>query len=141
MTSCAFCHAPSDDGAETCFTCGKSLSTLVRGAVVAGRYEILSLLGKGGMGIVYKAYDRELDEAVALKVLRADTGAGNELARRFRWEIKLARKVRHRNVCAIHEFGQEGPLLFIAMELVEGQDLKQLLLRQGRRAEAPPRGV
>jgi len=136
MTICPSCHAESADDADACFTCGMALSTLVKGAVVANRYEILSPLGKGGMGIVYKAHDRELDEAVALKVLRADAGPDQEMARRFRSEIKLARKVRHRNVCAIHEYGQEGPLLFIAMELIDGLDLKHVLLRQGALAPA-----
>jgi eukaryotic-like serine/threonine-protein kinase len=68
---------------------------------------------------------------VALKVLRADAGPDQAMARRFRSEIKLARKVRHRNVCAIHEFGQEGSFLFIAMELIDGLDLRQVILRQG----------
>jgi serine/threonine-protein kinase len=136
MTICPSCRAENDETASACFTCGKALSTLVKGAVLASRYQILSPLGKGGMGIVYKAHDRELDEAVALKVLRGDLEAGQEMARRFRSEIKLARKVRHRNVCAIHEFGQEAGLLFIAMELIDGQDLKHVLLRQGPFAPA-----
>ena len=85
--------------------------------MVASRYEILTPLGKGGMGMVFKARDRVLDETVALKVLRA--------------EIKLARRVRHRNVCGIHEYGEDGSLRYIAMELIEGTDLKQLLREQG----------
>jgi hypothetical protein len=131
MTICPSCRAENEAGAEACFTCGKALSSLVKGAVIASRYEILSPLGKGGMGVVYKAYDRELEETVALKVLRADLGGSEEMARRFRSEIKLARKVRHRNICGIHEYGQEGPLLFIAMELIEGLDLKRILTGHG----------
>ena len=70
------------------------------GALVARRYEVRDLLGRGGMGVVYKAHDRLLEEMVALKVLRADTS--DETALRFRDEIRLARRVSHRNVCRIH---------------------------------------
>jgi serine/threonine protein kinase len=101
------------------------------GSVIAGRYEILESLGKGGMGVVYKAHDRVLDDTVALKLLRADVAAEPEMARRFRSEIKLARKVRHRNVCGIHEYGEEGGLRFISMEFIEGVDLRHLLTRTG----------
>jgi serine/threonine protein kinase len=107
-------------------------STDVRpGSVIAGRYEILESLGKGGMGVVYKAHDRVLDDTVAIKLLRSDVAGGPEMARRFRSEIKLARKVRHRNVCGIHEYGEEGGLRFIAMEFIEGVDLRHVLTRSG----------
>jgi eukaryotic-like serine/threonine-protein kinase len=101
------------------------------GSVIAGRYEILEPLGKGGMGMVYKAHDRVLDDTVAIKVLRSDVASEPEMARRFRSEIKLARKVRHRNVCGIHEYGEDGALRFIAMEFIEGVDLRHLLTRSG----------
>jgi hypothetical protein len=83
------------------------------------------------MGMVFKARDRVLDETVALKVLRTDIAATPDLARRFRQEIKLARKVRHKNVCGIHEYGEDGALRFIAMDLVDGVDLRRVLQRQG----------
>lgn len=98
---------------------------------MAERYEVRKLLGKGGMGVVYECYDRTLEEPVALKVLRADLAANPDLARRFRSEIKLARRVRHRNVCGIHEYGEAGPVSFIVMELVEGKDLRHLLRERG----------
>ena len=101
------------------------------GTVFHGRYEILGPLGRGGMGMVYKARDRRLDEVVAIKVLRPDFGSDPTMAARFRSEIKLARKVRHRNVCAIHDYGEDGGLLYISMEYVEGVDLKQVLKRSG----------
>ena len=101
------------------------------GSVIAGRYEILEPLGKGGMGMVYKAHDRVLDDTVAIKVLRSDVASAPEMARRFRSEIKLARKVRHRNVCGIHEYGEDGGLRFIAMEFIEGVDLRHVLTRSG----------
>src|SRR5215208_4786599 len=83
------------------------------------------------MGMVYKAHDRVLDDTVALKVLRPDIASEPEMARRFRSEIKLARKVRHRNVCGIHEYGQDGHLRYIAMEFVDGVNLKEVLRRRG----------
>src|SRR6266571_8688534 len=96
---CPGCQADDDDTADRCFHCGhvlRSTTTLIRGSMIAGRYEVLALLGKGGMGMVYKARDHKLEETVAIKVLRPDVGADIDLERRFRTEIRLARKVRHR---------------------------------------------
>ena len=101
------------------------------GSVVAGRYEIRDALGAGGMATVFRAHDRALDVSVALKVLKASPARDPELAHRFRSEIKLAWRVRHRNVCGIHEYGEDGDLLYISMELVEGKDLKRLLREEG----------
>lgn len=128
---CPSCRATNDEAAETCFQCGMGLRVLTKGSVVAGRYEIQQVLGRGGMGLVFKAWDRALEETVALKVLRGPAAASPDAATRFRHEIKLARKVRHRNVCGIHEYGQEGPLQYIAMEFVEGVDLRKVLQERG----------
>ena len=128
---CPSCNSENDSAAEACFQCGISLYALTRGAVLADRYEVRRLLGKGGMGVVYECHDRSLDELVALKVLRATLAANPEVARRFRSEIKLARRVRHRNVCGIHEYGEAGPISFIVMELVDGNDLRQVLREHG----------
>ena len=128
---CPSCKALNDDSAEACFTCGRALTALTHGSVIASRYEILSPLGKGGMGMVYKAHDQELDETVAIKVLRAEFANTGEMAKRFRHEIKLARKVSHRNVCRIHDYGDDGGIRFISMEYVEGTDIKQLARDKG----------
>jgi predicted Ser/Thr protein kinase len=128
---CPACKALNDDSAEACFTCGRALTALTQGSVIAGRYEVLSPLGKGGMGMVYKAHDRMLDETVAIKVLRAEFANTGEMAKRFRHEIKLARKVSHRNVCRIHEYGEDGGVRYISMEYVEGTDIKQLAREKG----------
>ena len=133
---CPACGAENDDSGDNCFKCGKGLYALTEGALLASRYEILSHLGRGGMGIVYKAHDRSLDEMVALKVLRFDVARSGDIARRFRSEIKLARKVRHPNVCGIHEYGEDGPYRFIVMELIEGKDLRRILRERGA---LPPR--
>src|SRR4029450_3188666 len=110
------CQAPNDDTAETCFTCGKALATTLRlGSVVAGRYEIQQQLGKGGMGVVYRAHDKLLDEDVAIKVLRPEVARDPEISRRFQSEIKLARRVSHKNVCRIHESREDSRLGEISM--------------------------
>jgi serine/threonine protein kinase len=128
---CLGCLHENNAAVAICFNCGKPLWMLTRGSVVAGRYEVESVLGHGGMGIVYKAQDRVLDEPVALKVLRPEMAPSESVAIRFHSEIKLARRVRHRNVCAIHEYGEEGPLRYIAMEFVGGTNLRELVRAQG----------
>jgi serine/threonine protein kinase len=129
--NCPACGATNETAGEHCFSCGKTLFALTEGTIVAGRYELRQMLGRGGMGIVYRAFDRALEEEVALKILRPDVASVADLTRRFRSEIKLARRVRHRNVCGIHEYGQDGPIHFIAMELVAGEDLKRQLQAHG----------
>jgi hypothetical protein len=126
---CPACRSQNDAAVEVCFHCGKALAALTRGSLLGGRYEIVDVLGRGGMGIVYKAWDRVLDETLAVKVLRRDLTAAPELARRFLSEIKLARRVSHPNVCRIHEYGREGELNYITMAFVEGADLRQALTR------------
>jgi serine/threonine protein kinase len=137
LMKCPACDAENDPSAEGCFTCGGSLTLVIkRGSVIASRYEILDSLGKGGMGVVYKAHDRVLEEEIAIKVLRADIARSPDLARRFRAEIKLARKVTHRNVCRIHEYGEDQGVRYISMELIEGVDLKHLI--RERHGGLPP---
>jgi len=101
------------------------------GIVLANRYEILGHLGRGGMGSVYKVHDRALSETVAVKTLRPDIAASPEMAQRFLSEIRLARRIGHRNVCRIFEYGEDGPLRFIAMEYIEGVDLRKLIQQSG----------
>lgn len=129
---CPSCRGENDEAAEVCFHCREVLLAVTRGAVIASRYEVRSPIGRGGMGEVYRAYDRVLEEEVALKVLRAEAVGAEDWARRFRSEIKLARKVTHANVCRIHDYGEEGSLRWLSMELVQGENLKQSLARRGR---------
>ena len=124
---CPNCQTENAAGSEVCFTCGRSFAALTHGKLIDSRYEILGLLGKGGMGVVYRAHDRMLDEPVALKVLRSEFVDTPAMAERFRSEIKLARKVSHPNVCRIHGYGEDGGTSYISMELLEGVDLKQAL--------------
>ncbi|MGE0453673.1 MAG: protein kinase [Vicinamibacteria bacterium] len=124
---CPSCQAENSAGADACFTCGRALGALTQGSLIAGRYEVQGVVGKGGMGMVYRAHDRMLDEVVAIKVLRGELAATPAMAERFRSEIKLARRVSHPNVCRIHDYGEDAGTSFISMELLEGQDLKQCL--------------
>jgi serine/threonine protein kinase len=128
---CPSCGTANEETAEVCFTCRTVLAALTRGSVLGGRYEIRDVLGRGGMGTVYRAHDRVLDDEVALKVLRAEGESDLDLARRFRSEIKLARRVAHPHVCRIYEYGEEGTRRYISMELVEGTNLKEVLRQDG----------
>src|ERR1700688_3569677 len=103
---------------------GQSLEV---GNIVAERYEILKMLGEGGMGAVYKARDHELDRLVALKVIRPELAGHPSILQRFKQELILARKVTHRNVIRIYDLGVAQGLRFITMEFIEGQDLASLL--------------
>src|SRR5947209_2955690 len=97
------------------------------GSVLGERYEILQLLGQGGMGAVYKARDIELERFVALKLIRPDLASHPEILRRFKQELILAREVTHRNVIRIFDLGQAQGIKFITMEYVEGRDLRGLI--------------
>jgi serine/threonine-protein kinase len=105
---------------------------LRRGDLFASRYELLSTLGKGGMGVVYLARDQQLDEEVALKVLRPDVMKEDPtLLDRFKQEIKLARRITHRNVLRTHDFGEAAGTPYISMEYLEGVTLKDLIASKG----------
>jgi len=128
---CPSCQIDNDPAAATCVSCGTALPRAAEGSLLGGRYEIQSCLGKGGMGIVYKAYDRVLGETVAIKVLLGQDPADSSMARRFRSEIKLARRVTHRNVCRIHDYGEDGSRQYISMQFVEGADLHARVRQSG----------
>ena len=102
------------------------------GTLLAERYEIIALLGQGGMGAVYKAHDIELERMVAIKLIRPDLASNPEILRRFKQELILAREVTHRNVIRIFDLGQSRGLKFITMEFVEGRDLRALLRERGK---------
>ncbi len=102
------------------------------GEVLAGRYEIKGVLGVGGMGVVYRAWDRELKEAVAIKTLLSEVLRTEPSAlERFKQEIKLARRIAHRNVVRTYDLGEIGGLYFITMEFIEGQSLKHVIAARG----------
>ena len=102
------------------------------GVLFGGRYEILSVLGQGGMGAVYKARDRELDRLIALKVIRPELATDPAILARFKQELILSRNITHKNVVRIFDLGEADGIRFISMEYVDGEDLRTLLRRAGK---------
>jgi len=102
------------------------------GTVLAGRYRIVALLGRGGMGEVYRADDLTLGQRVALKFLPLVTSGGEEMLARLRGEVRIARRVSHPNVCRVYDVGEAEGVHFLCMEYVDGEDLASLLRRIGR---------
>lgn len=98
---------------------------------IAERYDLLAEVGRGGMGIVYRARDRETREVVALKVLKPEIAARSDVIERFKTELRLARKITHKNVCRTHDLHRFGDTVVIAMEFVEGESLRSALSRPG----------
>ena len=101
--------------------------TLAEGVVLAQRYEILRLIGQGGMGAVYKAHDRELQRDVALKTIRAELASQRQILERFKREVSVTSRITHRNIVRVYDLGTEGRLRFLTMEFVEGQSLDAVI--------------
>jgi len=147
---CPQCHLENTSDSAFCRKCGtrfggpgqasftKTLlaapDDLARGAVFAGRYEIVEELGAGGMGRVYRARDTKLNEEVALKLIKPELASERTAVERFHNEIRIARKITHKNVCRTYDLHEEGDRLFLTMEYVPGEDLKSLVRRKGRLA-------
>jgi eukaryotic-like serine/threonine-protein kinase len=107
-------------------------AALQPGTLFANRYEIIKILGEGGMGAVYKARDIELEREVALKVIKPELSDNPEILQRFKQELILARQVTDRNIIRIFDLGEAGGVKFITMEYVDGQNLHQLLKQKGK---------
>jgi len=107
--------------------------TLAVGQRFAGRYDIQEALGSGGMGVVYRAFDREVGETVAIKTLRPDLGdIDATLLERFKQELRLARRITHRNVVRTYDLGEVDGIYYITMELVRGTTVATLIREAGR---------
>ena len=104
----------------------------VPGTLLAGRYRIIALLGRGGMGEVYRATDLTLGQSVALKFLPEEAARDQRLLERFHGEVRVARQVSHPNICRVYDIGEAEGAPFISMEYVDGEDLASLLTRIGR---------
>ncbi len=133
---CGQCGTKLSPLSDTTFSQTRTLinlpNGLERGNLFAQRYEILEELGRGGMGAVYRVLDQKINEEVALKVLNAEVAADRKMIERFRNELKVARRIIHRNVCRMHDFNEVEGTPYITMEYISGEDLKSLLKRAGK---------
>ncbi len=109
-----------------------SARKLTRGSDLAGRYEIIEELGRGGMGSVYRAYDKQLKDEVALKFIRSEIASDRKTLDRFSNELRIARRIVHKNVGRMYELMEDNGTYFITMEYVPGQDLKGLIKQTGQ---------
>ena len=157
--TCPACGSAAPEGSRFCPSCGRPfaateaptvmidaptqlsgvmtapLTEFAPGAIVAGRYRIERMLGRGGMGVVYQAHDQRLDHAVALKFLPASLARDPRRLSQFHSEVRLARRISHPNVCRVYDIGDVDGHLFLSMEYIEGEDLAAALRRRGPYAE------
>jgi serine/threonine protein kinase/predicted ATPase len=146
---CNKCQFENPQDSAYCNKCGTRLSELdglsvsvtktietkgeglTRGTTFAGRYEIIESLGIGGMGKVYRAYDNKVKEEIAIKLLKPEISQNEKIIERFSNEIRLSRKITHKNVCRMHDLNEDGGTQYITMEYVPGEDLKSFIRRVG----------
>ncbi|HQR66974.1 MAG TPA: protein kinase [Thermoanaerobaculia bacterium] len=107
------------------------LAALPEGTEIGSRYRVVKLLGRGGMGAVYRCRDEELQRDVALKVIRPEIAADPDVLDRFKREIQLSSRITHRNVLRVYDLGEADGVRFLTMEFVEGDDLSNLLRKAG----------
>ena len=147
---CPQCQSENPDSSRFCAVCGTDLirgkkaadedtktvavptGELKRGSVFAGRYEIIEFLGKGGMGEVYRAEDNQIREEVALKLINPEIAEDKSAIERFRNELKLSRRIAHRNVCKMYYLGEESGTHYITMEYIPGENLKNVIRMSGQ---------
>ncbi|OGD21908.1 MAG: hypothetical protein A2W03_11015 [Candidatus Aminicenantes bacterium RBG_16_63_16] len=136
---CGKCGFPLFRKGEEAFGPTLTLETPVysldRGGTFADRYEIIEEVGKGGMGRVYKVFDRKIKENIALKLLKPEIASDLRTIERFRNELKYARKISHPHVCRMYDIGEVGQMHYITMEYVSGEDLKSFIRRAGHLTE------
>jgi serine/threonine protein kinase len=151
LIKCPKCHSDNPDDTRFCGNCAAPLhpseeisaptetleapkEKLTTGSTFAERYQIIEELGKGGMGKVYRALDKELNEEVALKLIKPEIAADKKTIERFKNELKLARKISHKNIGRMYELMEKEGTRFITMEYVRGEDLKSFIYRLGQLA-------
>ena len=146
---CPSCNFDNPSESSFCSKCGTQLTSpkgqvpaatetfqtpvheLATGSTLAGRYQVIEMLGKGGMGKVYRVLDKKLGEEVALKLIKPEIALDQNTLERFQNELKLARKISHRHIGRMYELMEDAGTHFITMEYVPGQDLRGLI-RQSR---------
>ncbi len=128
------CATPLPQPEDVTFT--KTIETpieeLTTGSTFAGRYQIIEELGKGGMGRVYKALDKEINEQIAIKLIKSEIAFDRKTIERFRNELTTARKIVQKNVCRMYDLNKEKGNYYITMEYISGQDLKGLIRQTGQ---------
>jgi len=157
--TCPKCHSGNPETLKFCGECGTQLSSLkdihpevtetfqtpikelTTGSTFASRYQIIEELGHGGMGRVYKVHDTKIGEKIALKLIRPEAVFDKNTVERFSNELKLARKIRHKNICQMFDLGEDQGTRYITMEYVHGEDLKQLIRKVGRLSPGQAIGI
>jgi len=147
---CPKCYSENPDDSSFCGKCATPLPSLeeisasptktlekvpdelTRGTTFAARYEVIEELGKGGMGKVYRVFDKKIEEEVALKLIRHEISSDKKTIERFRNELKISRKIAHRNVCKMYDLGEERGTHYITMEYVSGKSLKGMIGMMGQ---------
>jgi serine/threonine protein kinase/Tfp pilus assembly protein PilF len=146
---CPKCQSDNPDTQSFCGDCGTQLThieeipvptktieapreELTTGSTFAGRYQIIEELGRGGMGRVYKATDTKIKEKVALKLIKPEIASDKKTLERFSNELRIARKITHKNVGKMFDVNEEDGTHYITMEYVSGQDLKGLIRQSGK---------
>lgn len=145
---CLKCDFENPSDTHFCGECGTKFSSpenvpvtatleiskvkIASGTIFANRYKIIEELGEGGMGKVFRAFDKKIEEEVALKILRTEIATDETTIERFRNEGKFARKISHKNVCRVFDLNDEEGIPYITMEYVRGEDLKNLIKREGK---------
>src|SRR4030042_1303923 len=142
---CPKCRIDNSDTSRFCAECGTQLQQtedihiyatetleipkgeLTPSSTFAGRYQVIEELGKGGMGKVYKVFDKEISAKVALKLLKPEIVTDKNTIERFRNELKVAREITHKNICRMYDLGREAGLYYITMEFVPGEDLRTMI--------------
>jgi tetratricopeptide (TPR) repeat protein/predicted Ser/Thr protein kinase len=133
---CGKCAAPLHHEKEISppptATLTTSINQLTTGSTFAQRYQVIEELGKGGMGKVYKVLDTELNEKVALKLIKPEIASDEKTIERFRNELKMARKISHKNICRMYHLSKAEETHYITMEFIDGEDLKSFIRRSGQ---------
>ncbi len=147
---CPECHSDNPDDTLYCGKCAAPLKpaekipesptktletpkeTLKRGTTFADRYDLIEELGTGGMGKIYKAYDKKIEEEIALKMLKPEIAGDEKTLSRFSNELKIARRIVHKNVGRMYDLSESEGIHFITMEYVPGEDLKSFIKRSGQ---------
>jgi len=148
---CKNCNNVNADDSRFCGRCGKPLiqapttpptavtQKLTPRATVdfrpghhfGARYQIVEEIGRGGMGVIYKAIDKEIDRVVALKMIRPELSSDPAVVEQFKRELILAREISHENVVRIHDLGEEQGVKYISMRFIEGTSLSDLISATG----------